>query len=401
MKSHRPLRTITADQLLARVNQLDTPLRIRTATDVIPGGYAAAMAPLMIQWDASDDISTKDGFVIIHNLNHGGNPVDGTTVLCSARVPLNGVEAVEFILLPLDKIGKQGLVQHGQLRFIFAKDQPVELLNYGQENMGSDNHIYDLVFSWEAWRSPDMGYNVKVGMNPAAYLLSPRIFSGPTRFLDDALGKRDWFAYRLQLPNGRVGLAELLQTNLAMCDGVARHTISGILEQSEEQWAEQGPELGKNQLTTEADWKLLRKALAPVKDSGDSLVNLPEKDLAYQTLLRSCATMAYYTINVAVERLIAQGHTDGLNMDHHISPDLGQQEPWMSELADTNLKGIFLRAPAIIRYLRAHPEGFPKNIPGQLEKAGLLEMEKGKALKFHYQLDGRTPYGTLQENLLK
>ena len=35
-----------------------------------------------------------------------------------------GVEAVEFTMVPLDKIGKEGLVQHGQLRFVFAEDKP-------------------------------------------------------------------------------------------------------------------------------------------------------------------------------------------------------------------------------------------------------------------------------------
>ncbi len=400
MSSSKALRIISHEQLLTRVNHKEEPLRLRTATDVLPGGYAAAMIPLMIDWQASD-MSSDNGFVIIHNLNHGGNPVDGTTVLCSAKVPLDGVEAVEFTFLPLDKIGKQGLIQHGQLRFIFAEDSPVLLLNYGDESMGSDCNIQDLVFSWEAWRAPDAGYDVKTGMNPAAYLLSPRVFSGPTRFLDDALGKRDWFSYRLRLPDGRRGLAELLRTNLALCDGVARHTVSKILEQSEEQWVSQAPAGVLHNEEALADWQTLRNVVAPHPDTGDSLINLPDENLAYQTLLRSCATMALYTINVAVDRLVASGHTDGLNPDYRMLPDLGQQEQWMTDLAETDLKGIFLRAPVIMRYLRANPQAFPKNIPHQLEKAGLLAIVHGKPHKLHYQLEGTTPYGTLQENLIK
>ena len=123
--------------------------------------------------------------------------------------------------------------------------------------------------------------------------------------------------------------------------------------------------------------------------------------MAYQTLLRSCATMALYTINVAVERLVADGHTDGLDEDHQMLPDLGRQEFWMTELADTDLKGVFLRAPAILRYLKENPQSFPKSIPKKLQQAGLLQLENGKALKFHYRLDKTTPYGTLQENLIK
>ena len=35
-----------------------------------------------------------------------------------------------------------------------------------------------------------------------------------------------------------------------------------------------------------------------------------------------------------------------------------------------------------MRYLRKNPQAFPKKIPKQLEKAGLLEREQGKVKKF-------------------
>ena len=400
MSINKQKRTLTPEQLLNRFHQLNKPLRLRTSVDILPGGYSAAMAPVIVDWQNSPPWN-EHGFVIIHNLNHGGNPLDGTTVFCSARVPLDGVEAVEFTFLPLDKIGREGLIQHGQLRFIFSEDIPVELLNYGNKDMGSDCWLHDLVFSWEAWRPPDTSYNFKTGMNPAAYLLTPRCFSGPTRFLDDALGQREWISYRLRLPNGRLGLAELLKTNLALCDGVARHNFSKILKQSEDEWALQSPRAEKNQTETLKEWKELRKVIAPNPLTTDTLTNLSEYNLAYQTLLRSCATMSLYTINVAVNRLAADGHTDGLNPDYRMLPDLGHQEPWMIEVAVTDLKGIFLRAPAILSFLRDNPQAFPKNIPHQLERAGLLELENGKIKKIHYQLNGITPYGTLQENLIK
>ena len=73
----------------------------------------------------------------------------------------------------------------------------------------------------------------------------------------------------------------------------------------------------------------------------------------------------------------------------------------MTELADTTLKGIFLRAPAAVRYLRENPQAFPKKIPTQLEQAGLLELHQGKVKKIHYSINETTPYGTLKENLIK
>ena len=399
MTAPRAMRSLTPEQLLTRVHRLEEPMRLRTATDIIPGGYAAAMAPVMIDWEASRPWD-PDPFAIIHNLNHGGNPVDGTTVLCSARIPLHGVEAVEFTLVPLDKIGKEGLVQHGQLRFVFAADKQVELLNYCDEEMGSDRNVRDLVFSWEAWRPPGEGFDVFTGMDPASYLLSPRAFSGPTRFLDDALGHRPWFAYRLRMPNGHDGLVELLKVNLALCDGVARNTASKILDETEEEWINHAPDR-RDDSGSLAEWEELRKAVAPSEVTQEALSGLANRDLAYQSLLRSCATMALFTVNVAADRLVAAGHTDGLDLDNRMLPDLGTQEEWMTQLGDTDLKGIFMRAPAALRYLRAHPEAFPKNIPKQLEKAGLLQLENGKPKKFEYRIDKITPYGTLKENLIK
>jgi hypothetical protein len=399
MKESGPLRVLTAEQLLNRVHHRGEALRLRTATDVVPGGYAAAMLPLMIDWDASDPFG-DDPFVIVHNLNHGGNPIDGTTVFCSARIPLEGIEAAEFILLPLDKVGREGLVQHGQLRFVFAEDKQVELINYGDAAMGSDRSLRDLVVSWEAWRPPNEGYDVFTGMDPAAYLLAPRVFSGPTRFLDDALGERPWFAYRLRMPGGHDGLVELLKVNLALCDGVARHAASNILKQSEEQWVQLAPER-ELAAGTLKEWEELKEAVAPSEVTSKAFEGMKDENLKYQTLLRSCATMALYSINVATDRLVAAGHTDGLDLEHRMLPNLGVQEEWMTQLADTDLKGIFLRAPAALRHLRAHPEALPKNIPGRLEKAGLLELTNGKPVKYTYRIDDKTPYGTLEENLIK
>lgn len=399
MTTPRKTRMLTPEQLLTRIHHRENLLRLRTGTDVVPGGNSAAMVPILIDWEESRPWD-EDPYVIVHNMNHGGNPVDGTTVFSSVKIPLNGVEAVEFVFVPLDKIGSEGLIQHGQLRFIFSEDQPLELLNYGDPATGSDPYLRDIVFSWEAWRPPSEGYNVMTGMNPASYMLSPRLFSGPTRFLDDALGGRTWTAYRLRLPDGRAGLNELLKVELALSDGVARHGISKILELSEDEWAAQAPDSLGN-ASTLATWRALRLVTAPHPVTADTMINIKDQDLAYQTLLRSCATMALYSVNVAVDRLVATGHTDGLNLDNLMRPDLGTQEKWMTELASTDMKGIFLRAPAALKYLREHPEGFPKNIPKQLEKAGLLEMENGKVKKFHYQIDKVTPYGTLEANLIR
>lgn len=357
------------------------------------------MAPMVVDWKASQP-EGPDGFAIVHNINHGGNPIQGTTVLCSAKIPLNGIESVEFVLVPLDKLAKEGLIQHGQLRFIFAEDTPVELIHMGDKTIGSDTSLHDLVLSWEAWRPPDAGYNVLTGMDPGAYLLSPRLFSGPQRFLEDALGKRDWFGHRLRLPGGPRGLSEILKVGLALGDGVARHAISQVLELGANEWLEHAPHLSDESESDKAEWdKLLQMhSLSPLAEVP--LIGLEEKDQAYQSLLRSCATMALYVVNVTVDRLVAAGHTDGLVLDKLMKPDLGQQEDWMNGLENAGLAGIFRRAPAAMRFLRANPTGWPKVIPRALEQAGLVEKVDGEPVRHQYSLEKTTPYGTLTDNLI-
>ncbi|MFT5233904.1 MAG: hypothetical protein ACI9UQ_001946 [Candidatus Krumholzibacteriia bacterium] len=393
----RVLRMISPAQLLNRIDHLDELWRLRSAFDVITGEYSAAMAPVMVDWEASEP-DAADGFLVIHNVNSGGNPVDGTTVLGSARLPFAGLVSAEFTLLPLDTVKKEGLIQHGQLRFVFSDELPVELLNFGGREMGGDNGLSDIVISWEAWRAPDAGYDVMTGMNPDAYLLTPRVFSGPTRFLDDALSHRDWYSYPLRMPNGQAGLVELLKTSLTLCDGVARHTVVDLLQQGELEWLQQAPGAAD---TNVAGWDELREVIAQAPAPADSMLSLPANEMAYQSVLRSCATLALYSVNVAVARLMAAGHRDGIIDEHLMAPGLGGQESWMSELATTDLKGVFVRAPTALKYLRANPQILPSNIPGQLERAGLLQMQDGGPVKLHYSLYGTTPYGTLSENLIR
>ena len=182
---------------------------------------------------------------------------------------------------------------------------------------------------------------------------------------------------------------------LALCDGVARHSIGVILEQGIEEWAGQAP--GEI-----SGWEELRQFVPPMAATEDPLIDLPDQDLTYQTLLRSCATLAHYTIDVTADRLLARGLTGSIDPAPWSTPHLGEQDAWMNELATTNIGGVFLRSPTAVRYLRRNPGAFPKKIPGELEKAGLLRLDgEGRPVKRRYALDDVTPYGTLEENLIR
>jgi len=129
MKNYR---TLTPDQLLRWAEDNRGIMRLRTNRDVLPGGYMAASAPALVAWGESKP-HDDNGYVILRNVNYGGNPVERTTVLHSARVPLDGIEAAEFVLVPLDS---RGVTQHAEIRFIFNSERCPELLNLAGSQTG-------------------------------------------------------------------------------------------------------------------------------------------------------------------------------------------------------------------------------------------------------------------------
>jgi hypothetical protein len=393
-----PPRIITPEQLLHLAENADRPLRLRTARDALPGGLSAAMAPLLIDWEASE-VDRPDGFVVVHDVNYGGNPLEGTTVLQSVRVPLDGVERVEWILVPLGRGGRRALVHHGQLRFVFREDRPVRLLDVTGEDGGGDAVLHDLVFSWEAWRRPGEGYDVMTGMDPAAYRLGLRVFAGPQRFLEDALAGRDWFATTLRLPGGAAGPAEVLKVVLALGDGVARHTLSELFSEAAGPWLDAAP--AGDRTTLAAQWQALQTLARPRDVAKDPRLELSREERTYQTVLRSCATIAHYCVVVAVQRLAERGLDDGVDLDALGFVRLGGDEPWMAEVAGTDLGGLFMRAPLALRWLRANPQALPDRIPGALDEAGLVVRDGGKPVETHYSVSGLTPWGSVAENLIR
>ena len=396
----QPLRTLSADELLGWSEKPDRAVRLRTIRDVIPGGYTAAMAPLFVDWEMSDPV--RDGYAVLRNVNYGGNPFEGTTQLCSARIPLGGVIAAEFILVPLGARNRPGPMSHGQLRFIFAPETPITLLDFEDAAGLSDATLSDLVISWEAWRPPGVDYDVLVGMDSAAYLLSPRLYAGPQRFLEDALAGRDWFAHQLRMPGGREGLTELLAVSLAVADGVARHNVSRLFEQEEAAWLRHHPPTTAPDDEDLQRWEELRERVKPYKVSEDPLIDLPAADRTYQTLVRSCASLALYTVDVTAHRLVTRGLDDGVVTENLVQPRLTGTEPWMAEVADADLFGVFLRAPAALRFLVRNPQMLPNNIPGYLAEAGLLQTDaEGKHRTIHYSPDDITPYGKAGANLIR
>jgi hypothetical protein len=386
------LKTIDVADVIDYRDMASPTFRIRTMRDVLPGGLSAAMAPALVVWDESD--FSPGGAITIRNLNHGGNPVSGVTVLRTAIVRPDRVLRAEYIMVPL---GGPDAISHGQVRFVFA-DGGVELVGGDPATVGAPDALSDLVLSWEAWRPPGVDYNVLAGLDPESYQLSMRVYSGVQRFLEDALQKRDWNNYTLALPGGKAGAVELLKVSLAMGDGAARYVLSDMLSEAGEEWVRSGPDTESEGGDAAALWMEIGASLGGARTGGDERIDM--KGLTgYQTALRSCATMALYEINVATVRLIEQGYPhDGMRT---VEQTITGDPEWMTALAHASIAEVFLRAPKAIGFVRSNPEAVPGEIPGMLGDAGLLEREDGKVVTRKYTIGGETPWGPANRLLIK
>ena len=246
-----PPETLDARDVAAFIDSEATTFRVRTTRDVLPGGYSAAMTPLLVDWDKSD--ISPGGEIMLLNINHGGNPVSGVTELRSAVIRPDRIIEAQFVMVPL---GGPEAISHGMVRFIF-EDGGAEFSGGNRGVAGKKEILEDLMISWEAWRAPGVDYKMMKGMDPETYELACRAYSGPQRFLEDALMNRDWNMFKLDLPGGKDGLIELLKVSLALGDGASRHSIVWMIEDAESKWQEEGLESDPEQAAAASVWSCL------------------------------------------------------------------------------------------------------------------------------------------------
>ena len=385
------IRHLTPEQLLQWADNRAGIMRLNTDRDVLPGGSMAAHTPMLVAWPATE-VYEEGATVVVRNVNYGGNPFERTTILHSVRLSLEDVEAVELILVPSRELGRRGPVHHVQIRYLFKAGKEPVLLNLAEMRTGTDARIPDLVLSWESWRSPDKPFNLREGLDESAYRLSLRAFAGAQRYLEDTIRQRKWYAYRLRLPGGQHGMAELLGVSLALGDGVARNTIAKILDEDEQIWLAQAP--SANAASVVERWQALKTRLPREIEFEDRLPPIPEGETSYHALVRSCATLSRYLILLAAQRMVERGEEGDFNAAKLPEPTLGKPQPWMKEVASSDFLGIFMRAPAALRFLQAHPESVPSELPDELDAAGLLERRDGERVEIVYGRDETRPYGS-------
>ena len=352
-------RSLTREQLARWVDPTIPTIRLRTRWDVLPGmpPLMSAMMPLVVDWEHA---ASSPNTVLIHRLNAGGNPVAGTTRMTSAVVHREALRGVHFVMTPLDRFGKRGLLAHAMLRFLFDPGG-VRLLGSGVDAGGVDA-ADDMVVSWEAWRAPDVDYDALEGIADDAYFLTARGYTGPQRFLEDGLQKRDWFEFPLTFEGGAAGASAVLDAALIMADSVAR--------------------------------RVLREHAGVSVAAGtppESVSWMRFSHVSYQSLHRSCVQLALRTLEMAAGR------------DERRPAEFFPVAPmpaWLDELADGGVAALIRNLPRGLAYVLKNRFILPATLPQQLDRAGFLTRVDGKIDERHYTFTGRTPYGRVREHVL-
>lgn len=362
-------------------------LRVQARTDALPGGLALAMLPVLVDWKASSVGGGSDDHYQLHFVNAGGNPVEGTTHLVSAHVPCDGLRGAEFVVVNSRRFGLDRVGAHAQLRLLFDPGRRPTLIGNNGRRLSRDAEIDDLVFSWEAWRPPATDFHSRQGLDPNNYALSMRCFTGPQRFLEDSLRNRNWICYPLALPAAEDAGGELLYAILLIGDSLARLTLARILEHLAEPSALARGEPG-NDLQS---WAQLKALVADAPDSP--LEAVLGSGFSYQTLTRSCVTMALTCIDVAMARLWRRA---GLGEWKPLQVSTEDPPAWVKELSHASIRGFFERLPSVIWWLMKNHTVIPKHAHEVLERAGLLQRQNGHVVQHEYDIGGATPYGSVQ-----
>jgi hypothetical protein len=202
----------------------------------------------------------------------------------------------------------------------------------------------------------------------------------------------EWHSYRLALPGGAAGAFELLKVALVLGDGAARQVLARLFEHAETAWLEEAPPRdGTNDLSG-ADWQALRRRIEESERPDFDAPALDEEELTYQTLVRSCAALARYSVLLTAHRLVDRGLTDGIDLEKLPASTLGATEAWMQTAPKADLRGLFMHAPQALRFIGRHPQCVPNRIPRELDEAGLLARRKGKPWRLHFGPTALQPY---------
>jgi hypothetical protein len=367
-----------------------------TSVDELPNGLAASMIGLLVEWPAGAEETVVSGEdYVVRNVLVGGNPIGGINIMATVRVPRDGVESVQFLVVRDRVGGKENEFGHGQIRFVFKKDRRPEVVSKIPDAPAFNPLLDDLIISWEAWREPGVSYSFAKGLEQGAFSLSVRCYSGMQRFLIDATRGKSWEAFPLALGDSEIGAATVLNTCLVMGDAVSRRVLQDMISESVADAGERGL---LDALSPEEE-ETARKVLAGSNLPSDVLAELTGKGaLSYNLLLNSCITNALLAIDVSFARLHDIPVIDS-NSRVKIAPE--SLPDWINDLAHANRREMLAILPSAILWIARNQTVLPARAYMNLEEAGLLQTdEDGKVIRYYYSTETMTPYGPLSRNIM-
>jgi len=343
-------RTIDVEQLLSWAEGATPLARINTATDRLPNGLALSMLPFMVDWEQSRTESDSP-FLLMRNVNAGGNPIIGENLLATVRIPLDGLSSLQWCLTPTrKKKGADAFMGHAMLRFLFTKEKrPVILGRDGQPLPGALPPD-DLMLSWEAWRPPLTSYDGLKGLDPKTYTLTARAYTGAQRFLTDIVRGNPWRCYPVKLPDLDDALQQTLLTAALSGDTFARRTMG-------EMAADGVVQAEGLQQATPAQMERVKSLFATSGLPEDPLSELLQHaDMSYQLLKRSCITESLAMIQLALDR-IHKEHDLGPPPELELVPS--GLPPWIQDLVTADPATLLGHIPGALLFVARNRRVLP------------------------------------------
>lgn len=369
---------------------------IRTPEERWSNGFAGCMTPFLVDWQQSDLSGSDNEYVIVHNVQVDGNPLLGISRHATIRIPEQGIERIEYVIVRYALKGPAKTSGHIQLRFVFEENRRPQLLDEEGQPDRQQPYLDDLIVSWEAWRPTNTPWKFVTGLKPDQYALTARMYSGSQRFLNDSLRGAVWDCYPLQLPNHPEAADMILWCSLMMGDSMARRTLPDMVKQDlMSVLGDQHKNLWSEDEITEA-----RKRLNWDEIPDDWFKDLMgNADLSYHALERSCISVGMLQIELAMERLYRENNLGEREKIDWV-PE-GKIPDWFSDIVRGDGKGTYKNAPYAAFWALTHKEILPYKAHLPLKRADMLKKDdKGNIIRYRYGHKLTSPYGDLSRNLM-
>lgn len=391
-----PTYRVSSEEAVIEWLNRDTPsVIVSTPEERWANGLAACMTPFMVDWANSKATESDDGYVLVQNVQVGGNPIVGVSRHATVRIPARGIERVEFVIVRyhLSGVGKSS--GHIQLRFVFKEDRRPELLTPDGELDPMQPYLDDLLISWEAWRPTNTPWKFVEGMEPDSYTLTPKMYAGSQRFLNDSLRGAVWDCYPIQLPDIEEAADMVFYCGLVMGDVLSRRLVPEMLKKDLSMISEvplasrlTGPEVERAK--ARLDWDVIPDHM--FKDVVE------DDDLSYHSIERSCISVALFNIELAMQRLYEK-YDLGERKSIACAPD--KLPKWFDDLMEGRTWAATVDAAPALYWLMKNSSVLPYEAYLPLKEADMIQTDsKGKMIMYRYGHEIGTPYGKLSRNLM-